>query len=208
MQIHGGCTTAVYGCCSCCCCHRACIILWCMQFLCALYNTYGKPRDLLILPFSSQCLLVNGICRGPSREEVAFPLQSGDSIVALFHVMELKGERETLSLRSYQQLIAITIMRITEPVSSKLTVYIWPAHLFLEIGPQMGPQDRVLCWPQQLKSAFLLILFGGPIPVFIRQRPSPNSCISKTAQDLDCSSAIFQMYQLLNHSESIPLNLC
>lgn len=120
MQIYGGGTIAVYGCYSsyCCCCHTAYIIISFMHFLCALYNTYGRPRDLLTLPFLFQHLLVNGICRGSSREEAEF-LQSGDSIAALFHVMELKWKRETLNLRPYQHLIAITILKTVEPVRQR-----------------------------------------------------------------------------------------
>lgn len=117
MQIHSGSTPAVYSCCSGCCpgCCTACIILSCMLFLCASYNTYGKSRDLEHFLF---CFTIfqSMYQQGSIQREVAFPLQSGDSIAVLFLIMELKGERETLSLGSYQLLTAVTIMRIIEPV--------------------------------------------------------------------------------------------
>lgn len=84
------------------------------------YNT-----SFFVLASSSQC-----ISRGPSREEVAFPFSSGDSIATLFHVPELEGERETLSLGSYQHLIAIAIMGIIEPVRWKTNC----AHLVCSSG--------------------------------------------------------------------------
>lgn len=81
-----------------------------------LYSAYATPvcftqyvcevQGLLTLLFfvlasSSQC-----ISRRPSREEATFPFPSGDSIATLFHVPELEVGRETLSLGSYQHLIA------------------------------------------------------------------------------------------------------
>lgn len=71
MQIHCDWTIVVYSCCSCCCCCccTACTIFLCLQFLCAFYNTYGKPRESLTLAFfllasSSQWCLQGSIQRG------------------------------------------------------------------------------------------------------------------------------------------------